>query len=354
MEYTDLRFDGRVIAPLVSPTTFVREMHAIIDDPSTRQMLADELDALGVPVIDLGLDFEPEPFLDVDSAALCVRAFSSAFPAYYALFPSAALDDNFYGHTYQHERLARAAQSATFRELVGALGPYRKDLARAVARSHSWGFSYALIFAPFIPAEWTIKNLSRISEFSTRIDTAHSDAFLHSLTRVQLRQLAASEDFFYSDCLQMLCNRPGHPMPSPLTFESLHESLRRADIVDQEWEFTLPVALEGMLDCEIGGVRPTPLLSHRSYIDVGESMENCVGDLGFAERAKSGHGAVLLWPGENPILAELQRKRTDFFGALSVVDPEWELVQIHGHKNSAVDEHVRQQVESHLTTIGAS
>lgn len=341
-----ITFDGRVRVPLIPPVDLVRHLADATRDEGELTRLERELDRLGVEHVDI--DFDAESVNDDPRRAqACARAFRSAFKVYSELYPQAMLDDDFYGATISHARLADAAAADTFRELVETLGPYRKDLARAVAAATPQALAHALVFSPFVPAERVVELLSDRLPLAHvgPLDIGASDAFLSTLTQAQLRQFMRSDLSLYSDTLAMLAHGD-IDLPSPLTCDTLHTALSARKIVDQQWTFTFPDELAGVLDCTIDEMVPRPLLSHREHIDAGDQMELCAGDVSFAKRAKLGLCALVMW-GDGQILAEFRRD-TIHMDVLACVG-EWTLGQIYGPKNAPVDPHVRRRVESHLT-----
>jgi hypothetical protein len=369
--------DGTVtLEEHVHPSTFINRVRYDLDIDDVTAKLLEGLAYSNVDLLPLSPYMENGDFAP-EEAQIIATLFQAVFPVYHALFNNQELNDGFYGmFPCNHERFNRVVLQRNLRDFITtAFGCYRKDLVRILTSGQlsAEEFSLTLLFTGHIPVDWIITHLQGamkhegIDTYPLVVDTKQWEIFLTFFSIYDIRRFMSDENLVYlGDTVEMfyeIIDNEGilPDLPRRPSIIDIHDSMAEESADDfqallerkgitSEYEFPIPGIFEDDTWCLIGEASPQVLRTPREYLEMGETMQNCVGSAGFINRAYDGRGAVVFWGGEEPeqnILAEFAKVDSSY-------TEQWRLTQIYHPDNRPIADEIRAHVLTTLSDMNTS
>ena len=293
-----------------------------------------------------GFGVSPEVRHNVANTA--VRIVSLAFPIFSTLMEN-RLNDGFYAFYRWDVRNRPHYRLHSYKDfLIAEFGVYRKDLAKAVAKSNDSAVRWASRFAPIIDIDSIIQALLEKPRRSGD-DIESMEAIRHfprnTIKRLLSEGLSSQIDpIMIDDALEMAPFVLPEEQKLCKSWKGVHDygmvhytNDREEKGIRHTKEFE-----DFFKNAKFEGYQVVPLRDSQAFVQTGKLMDVCVGSVGYISRAYDGDGYCFRLDNEEGnayALAEVAKNSSD----------EWKIAQLRGMNNSNLPTEFHEMLEKELS-----
>lgn len=296
----------------------------------------------------------PRELFTSENVETFAKLFIACFPIT-AHYPEMAyLYDGFYGFSNDNITYQSYLTSLDYRELVfGVTGGWRKDIAREL---HGMTIAQLQIineFSSLVTSENLVEAMCEAQGCSGHYDFYRGGfqtvALLQPSVRVRLlkellksdRSSQAGDYISVDDTLNMLALVGAHrQFRGCKTWEDVHNTaMKLAPTVNGDKEICPPLNVSSLSELPIGGYSFEVLTLPDEFVELGDSLNICIGKADYYFKAIRGDSYCLRVLKDECVIGALEIHQTERVAKDGRVK-DWRVAQLYGHGNSELHDKV--------------